>query len=92
MSIKSFKLLKYDLILMGNYPSFQDYHSFEDYQANYLDAPNAWVTTKPKNYDYYFTNKRCCKISRRLYRNDYERGYLYGYYYKENPLDLEAEF
>jgi len=88
MSIHSFYLLKYDLILMGNYPSL----SFEDYQGNFLDAPNAWVRTKPKNYDYYFTNKRCCKISRRLYRNDYERGYLYGYYEKENPLDLEAEF
>lgn len=92
MSIQTFKLLKYDLILMGNYPSLQNYNSFEDYQGNFLDEPHAWVRTKPKNYDYYFTNKRCCKISRRLYRNDYERGYLYGYYEKENPLDLEAEF
>jgi hypothetical protein len=88
MSIQTLKILKYDLILMGNGSSL----SFEDYQGNFLDAPNAWVRVKPKNYDYYFTKKRCCKISRRLYKNDYDRGYLYGYYEKENPLDLEAEF
>ena len=88
MSIHSFYLLKYDLILMGNSPSL----SFEDYQGNFLDEPHAWVRTKPKNWEYYFTNKRCTKISRRLYKNDYERGYLYGYYEKENPLDLETEF
>lgn len=85
--IKNLKILKYDLILMGAYPSM----TFEDYQGNFLDPPHAWVKTKPKNYDFYFTNKRCTKISRRLYRNDYDRGYLYGYYEKENPIDLEVE-
>jgi len=86
--IKNLKLLKYDLILMGNNPSL----IFEDYQGNFLDYPHAWVRTKPKNYDFYFTNKRCCKISRKFYKNDYDRGYLYGYYNKENPIDLELEF
>ena len=90
MSIQTFKLLKYDLILMGNYPSFEDYKIFEDYQGNFLVYPHAWVRTKPKNFDYYFTNKRFTKISRRLYKNDYDKGYLYGYYDKENPLDLEV--
>ncbi len=50
------------------------------------------LKTKPKNADYYFDKKkRFTKISRKFYR-DYQRGYLYGYYEKENPIDLEKEF
>lgn len=33
-----------------------------------------------KNYDYYFNNNRFCHISRKLYTNQYKRGYLWGYY------------
>ncbi len=73
---------------MGNYPSLE----LLEYQGNLLDYPYAWTKTKPKNYDYYFSNKRCTKISRKLYQRDYDRGYLYGYYLKENPIDLEKEF
>jgi len=49
------------------------------------------LKTKPKNADYYFDKKRFTKISRKFYR-DYQRGYIYGYYEKENPIDLEKEF
>jgi len=73
---------------MGNYPSLE----LVEYQGNLLDYPYAWTKTKPKNFDYYFSNKRCTKISRKLYTRDYERGWFYGYNFIENPIDLEKEF
>ena len=39
-----------------------------------------WEKTKPKNLEYY-TGKRFFKISRSLYPQQFERGYLYGYSY-----------
>jgi hypothetical protein len=49
---------------------------------------SAWETYNcPKNFDYYFTDKRFTKISRGLYVNDYEKGILYGRYEKINPID-----
>ena len=44
-----------------------------------------------KNIDYYFSTKRNTKISRKLYKNDYERGLLYGYTEKQNPIDIPVE-
>ena len=44
-----------------------------------------------KNVDYYFSNKRFTKISRKLYPNDYERGIIYGYTEKQNPIDHYRE-
>ena len=52
----------------------------EDSSKNYLDYPYAWRYTQPKNYDYYFTDKRDFKISRKHYP-EYTRGYIYGYWY-----------
>ena len=49
---------------------------------------SAWETyDRPKNFDYYFTDKRFTKISRGLYVNDYDKGFLYGRYEKINPID-----
>ena len=44
-----------------------------------------------KNIDFYFSNKRFTKISRKLYPNDYERGKIYGYTEKHNPIDFYIE-
>jgi len=38
----------------------------------------------PKNIEYY-SGQRYFKISRKLYTNDYTRGYIYGYY--DNLID-----
>ena len=40
---------------------------------------SCWGSYNSKNFDYY-NGKRFFKISRRHYR-DYQRGYIYGYYY-----------
>jgi len=45
-----------------------------------------------KNVDYYFSNKRFTKISRKLYPNDYERGIIYGYTEKPNPIDFNRHY
>ncbi len=64
----------------------------EEVGKNEQEEVRVILKTKPKNADYYFDKKkRFTKISRKLYR-DYERGYIYGYYEKENPVDLEKEF
>jgi len=39
----------------------------------------------PKNFEFYFSNKRCFRVSRRHYP-EYTKGYLFGYY-KEEPED-----
>ncbi len=62
----------------GNKNNFYLY-TFDTYQST-------------KNVDYYFTNKRFTKISRRLYPNDYERGLLYGYTEKPNPIDFNRHY
>ena len=79
---------------MGAYQSKYELEGFMPNSLGYsLDKRTSeWETIPPKNYDYYFTNKRCTKISRKLYSRDYDRGYFYGYYHKENPIDLEKEF
>ena len=62
----------------GNKNNFYLY-TFDTYQST-------------KNVDYYFTNKRFTKISRRLYPNDYERGLIYGYIEKPNPIDFGRHY
>jgi hypothetical protein len=42
---------------------------------------------KPKNFDYWFSNKRFTYISRKHYVNDFTPGYIYGRYPKKNILD-----
>ena len=74
----------------------------ELFSLNALDFPyGLWSYEKPKNFDFYFTNKRCIKISRKLYPQ-YKRGYLYGYWedldywdklaQEEFAMDLYREF
>jgi hypothetical protein len=62
----------------GNKCNFYLY-SFDTYQST-------------KNVDYYFSNKRFTKISRKLYPNDYERGLLWGYTEKQNPIDCNRHY
>ncbi len=63
----------------------------EDFKENKQEAPvESWVT-QDKNAEYWFGKERLTKISRKFYR-DYQRGYIFGYYEKENPVDLEKEF
>ena len=76
---------------MGNF-LVKHQRELEYYYVNYPYSNkhklSAWeVYDKPKNFDYYFTDKRFTKISRGLYSNDYEKGWLYGRYAKINPID-----
>ena len=76
---------------MGNF-LVKHQRELEYYYVNYPYSNkhklSAWeVYDKPKNFDYYFTDKRFTKISRGLYSNDYEKGYIYGRYAKINPID-----
>lgn len=76
---------------MGNY-LIKHERELEYYYMNYPYSNkhklSAWETyDHPKNFDYYFTDKRFTKISRGLYANDYEKGWLYGRYAKINPID-----
>jgi len=64
----------------------------EEFMENQQENPvGSWVTND-KNSEYWFSKKRCTKISRKNYKGDYIRGYLYGYIKKENTIDLEKEF
>jgi hypothetical protein len=65
---------------MGSYLSGIQKHKLEDFSKNYLDYPNAWRYTEPKNYDYYFSDKRDFRVSRQHYPQ-FTRGYFYGYWY-----------
>lgn len=62
-------------------------NSLEDYEKQYLPfsvehSISAWdVRDKPKNYDYYFSQERITKISRKHYPRLYTKGWLYDYYY-----------
>jgi len=62
----------------GNNNNFYLY-TFDTYQST-------------KNIDFYFSNKRFTKISRKLYPNDYERGLIYGYTEKQNPIDKYTHY
>ena len=62
----------------GNKNNFYLY-TFDTYQST-------------KNVDYYFSNKRFTKISRKLYPNDYERGLIFGYTEKPNPIDFNRHY
>ena len=58
---------------------------------NALEYPyGVWTYEKPKNFDYYFTNKKCFRISRKHYPQ-YERGQIYGYYEDLDYWDKESE-
>lgn len=47
---------------------------------NALEYPyGIWSYEKPKNFDYYFTNKRNFRVSRNHYPQ-YEKGNYFGYY------------
>jgi len=64
----------------------------EEFIENKQEAPvESWVT-QDKNAEYWFGKNRFTKISRKNYKGDYVRGYLYGYTKKENDIDLEKEF
>ena len=76
---------------MGNF-LVKHQRELEYYYVNYPYSNkhklSAWeVYDKPKNFDYYFTDKRFTKISRGLYVNDFDKGYLFGRYPKINPID-----
>ena len=62
----------------GNKNNFYLY-TFDTYQST-------------KNVDYYCSNKRFTKISRKLYPNDYERGLIFGYTEKPNPIDFNRHY
>ena len=63
-------------------------HYYMNFPYSNKHKLSAWETyDRPKNFDYYFTDKRFTKISRGLYANDYESGYIYGRYAKINPID-----
>jgi hypothetical protein len=60
----------------------------------------AWHYEKPKNFNYYFTDKRCFRVSRKHYPQ-YTRGTIYGYYEdldywdklsNEESNEIEREF
>jgi hypothetical protein len=77
---------------MGNFLVKHE-RELENYYMNFPYSNkhklSAWETyDKPKNFDYYFTDKRFTKISRGLYVNDYDKGYLFGRYPKLNPIDI----
>ena len=77
---------------MGNF-LVKNERELEYYKVNFPYSNkhklSAWETyDKPKNFDYYFTDKRFTKISRGLYVNDYDKGILYGRYEKINPIDI----
>jgi len=77
---------------MGNFLVKHE-RELENYYMNFPYSNkhklSAWETyDRPKNFDYYFTDKRFTKISRGLYTNDYESGYIYGRYAKLNPIDI----
>jgi hypothetical protein len=77
---------------MGNF-LVRNERELEHYKMNFLYSNkhklSSWeVYDKPKNFDYYFTDKRFTKISRGLYTNDYDKGYIYGRYPKLNPIDI----
>lgn len=77
---------------MGNFLVKHE-RELEHYKMNFLYSNkhklSSWeVYDKPKNFDYYFTDKRFTKISRGLYTNDFESGYIYGRYAKLNPIDI----
>ena len=71
------ELLKYSLILMGQYNS-NLVLEFDAHQWNRQDAPNAWTKYPPKNEEYY-KGKRFFKISRAFYPQ-FTSGYLWGRY------------
>ena len=77
---------------MGSFPS--TVYELEHYKAPRIGYSSDCQTSdwdkydKPKNYDYYFSNKRFTYISRKHYQNDYVKGYLYGRYSIINPLDI----
>ena len=78
---------------MGNFLVKHE-RELENYYMNFPYSNkhklSAWETyDKPKNFDYYFTDKRFTKISRGLYTNDYDKGYLFGRYAKLNPIDIQ---
>jgi len=78
---------------MGNY-LIKHERELEYYKMNFPYSNkhklSAWESYNcPKNFDYYFTDKRFTKISRGLYVNDYDKGFLFGRYEKINPLDIQ---
>jgi len=77
---------------MGQYLGIQDFKDLE--ASSYYSFPynkelklSDWEGYNAKNYDYY-SGKRMFKVSRSLY-TEYDRGYLYGYYY--NPYELARD-
>jgi len=77
---------------MGQYLGTQEFKELED--CSYYKFPynkelklSEWSGYNAKNYDYY-NGKRMFKVSRSFY-TDYNRGYLYGYYY--NPYELAGD-
>ena len=80
-------------IVMGNYASYE----LEHYKAPRIGYSRTAKTSDwdfydtSKNYDYYFTNKRFTYISREHYKNDFEKGYIWGRYPIINPLDIIDE-
>lgn len=75
------EILKYSLILMGQYNSTLDL-DFYVHQWNFQEAPNAWKQYPPKNEDYY-KGKRFIKISRGFYPQ-FTKGWLWGRYENED--------
>ena len=75
------EILKYSLIVMGQYNSTLDL-DFYVHQWNSQEAPNAWKQYPPKNEEYY-KGKRFFKISRGLYPQ-FTKGWLYGRYENED--------
>jgi hypothetical protein len=76
---------------MGNFLGKKE-KQLEIYKVNFPHSNkyrlSCWETyDTSKNFDYYFSDKRCTKISRGLYVNDFDKGYLYGRYTKINPID-----
>jgi len=68
---------------MGNYFTKEELYLID---SSYYHMPrpkdlqlSRWSSYNAKNFDYY-NGKRFFKISRKNYR-DYQRGYVYGYYY-----------
>ena len=80
----------YRLYLMGAYNSQYELEDWNTPRIGYsLDKRlSDWdYQDKPKNYDYWFTNKRFTYISREHYKNDYVKGWLWGRYEIKNSLD-----
>lgn len=75
---------------MGQSQSLLEYKE-EPLIMNALEYPyGVWSYEKPKNFDYFFTNKRCFRISRKHYP-EYTRGYFYGYYQDLDYWDKESD-